>query len=166
MTNEMQLEIDGMGIVFYSEGAIDRIQKGEDYFSREYARPEDVARHIRKGDMVGFCTGSGGKYILKFCSGYPDEAISKEFPDAIRLAINVIGGAICVLDLFSLMKWPGECPQNQKVNVEDGIYHLTASTKLPESGFWGDNQIIYIHLKKIDSMPQLTWNNVPYLGGY
>ncbi len=166
MEHEMHLEIEGMGLVFYSEGAIDKIQKGEDYFSKEYEQPTDVANHIRKGDMVGFCTGSGGEYTLKFCEGYPDEEICKEFPDSIRLAINVVGGAICVLDLFALMCWPGDCPENQKVYLEDGIYHLTASTRLPSSGFWGDEQTIYIHLHKLDEMPPLTWTEVPYLGGY
>lgn len=53
--------------------------------------------------MVGFCTGSGGEYTLKFCEGYPDEEICKEFPGSIRLAINVVGGVICVLDLFALI---------------------------------------------------------------
>lgn len=165
MQNEVFLEIDGMGIVFYSEGAIDKIEKGENYFSREYEQPQDVARHIHKGDMVGFCTGTGGTFHLKFFSGYPNEETIREYPESIRLGINVVGGSICILDLFSLISWPGECPQNQKVLIDDGIYHMTLLTKLPESGYWGEDQTICVYLQKLDEMPQLSWNCVPYLGG-
>ena len=50
---DMNLTIDGMGIVFYSDGAVKNISEGEDFFSREYEDEEKVAEHIKKGDIVG-----------------------------------------------------------------------------------------------------------------
>lgn len=160
---DIDLTIDGMGIVFYSEGSIETIEEGEDYFHKEYDNPQQVAAHLQKGDMVGFCTGSGGNYLLKFRSGYPTLEIEQEFPIAIRLAIDVKGGKLSMIDLFWLLEWSKECPPGQQFEIEDGIYHMTVLTAKPSSGLWGDNQIIYIYFNKLDSMPKLTWTGVPLL---
>ncbi|MBE6754824.1 MAG: hypothetical protein E7559_10840, partial [Ruminococcaceae bacterium] len=100
---DMPIEIDGMGIVFYSTGAVADIPEGSDFLTNSYTRPEQVAEHIRKGDVVGFCTGSGGSFILKFREGYPPEEMCAD--TAIRLAIDVQGGKLCVDELFLLSEW-------------------------------------------------------------
>jgi hypothetical protein len=46
---DMNLIIDGMGIVLYSDGAVSDIEEGENYFNREFSTPEQVARHIKRG---------------------------------------------------------------------------------------------------------------------
>lgn len=56
---DVELCIEGMGIVFYSPATTKNIPEGIDFFKTEYSKPEDVAAHIKKGDVVGFCTGSG-----------------------------------------------------------------------------------------------------------
>lgn len=160
---DINLSIDGMGIVFYSDGAVKSIKEGEDFFENEYAKPDQVAKHIKKGDIVGFCTGSGGDYILKFREGYPSDKIDEQYPISIRLAIVVDGGRLCMIDLFWLSDWDSECPEDQQIKLEDGIYHITLNTKLPESGIYGDDQEIYVYLNKVDEMPELTWQGVPQL---
>ena len=122
---DMNLTIDGMGIVFYSDGAVKNISEGEDFFSREYEDEEKVAEHIKKGDIVGFCTGSGGNCILKFINGYPSSKIDEEYPISIRLGILIEGGRLFVKDIFSLMDWTKDCPENQQLKINDGVYYIT-----------------------------------------
>jgi len=160
---DMDLVIDGMGIVLYSDGVVNDIEEGENYFIKEFNTPEQVAKHIKKGDIIGFNTGSSGRYCIKFRSGYPNEEIEQKFPISIRLAINVKGGTLSVIDLFWLMEWSDDCPIEQQLSIEDGIYHLTVSTVKPKSGIWGDKQEIYIFLNRLDEMPELTWTGVPQL---
>lgn len=160
---DINLSIDGMGIVFYSDGAVKNIAEGEDFFENEYSDPDKVAKHIKKGDIVGFCTGSSGDYILKFRDGYPSDEIDEQYPISIRLAIVIDGGRLCMIDLFWLMEWDSECPEDQQIELENGIYHITLNTKLPESGIYGDDQEIYVYLNKVDEMPELMWQGVPQL---
>ena len=160
---DIELPLDGMGIVFYSDGAVKDLKEGYDYFQNEYSEPKQVAEHIKKGDVVGFCTGSGGNYTLKFRSGYPTIEIDEKYPIQIRLAINVEGDRIYIKDLFWLMDWYSDCPKEQQVEIEKGIYHITLCTVQPESGIWGDDQTIYVYLNRLDEMPQLTWQGVPQL---
>lgn len=160
---DLELDIDGMGLVLYSEGAVQELVEGENFFQRDYSTPQQVAAHIKKGDIVGFCTGSGGRYHIKFREGYPDESADEQYPVGIRLALDVKGGKISIIDLFWLMEWSRDCPREQQLSVEDGIYHLTVLTAKPASGIWGDNQEIYIYMQKLDKMPELTWEGVPGL---
>ena len=160
---DMDIFIDGMGIVFYSEGAVKDIKEGENYFESEYEDPDSVAKHIRKGDVVGFCTGSPGNYLLKFRDGIPNEKVRENYPICIYLAIKIDGGKLFVKDLFWLMDWKAECPMNQQLNIDDGVYEMRVYTAVPPSGYYGDNQIIYIYLNKVNEMPQLAWCGVPPL---
>lgn len=160
---DINLEIEGMGIVMYSPKNMEEIPEGYDYLTNEYNRPQQVAEHLRKGDVVGFCTGSGGRYNLKVRSGYPSAEIEKENPISIRLSIEVKDEQICFIDLFWLMEWYNDCPKEQCVNVPNGYYHVTILTSKPQTNIWGDNQEIYIFLNAIEEMPQLTWTGVPQL---
>jgi hypothetical protein len=160
---DIELPLDGMGIVFYSDGAVKDIKEGYNYFQNEYSEPKQVAEHIKKGDIVGFCTGSGGNYTLKFRSGYPTTEIDEKYPIQIRLAIDVDGDRIYIKDLFWLMDWYSDCPKEQQIEIEKGIYHITLCTIQPESGILGYDQTIYVYLNRLDEMPQLTWQGVPQL---
>ena len=139
---DIRLMTDGMGIVFYSPETNRDVPEGCNFFEEEYSKPEDVARHIKKGDVVGFCTGSGGNFMLKFREGYPKEDLLAEYPVVLRLGIDIQDEKLCVIDLFWLMEW---------------------STKKPDSGIWGDEQTIFVYLNKLNSMPELTWPGVPQL---
>lgn len=159
----IHLMIDGMGIVFYSPKTNKNIPEGCDFFNEDYSKPEDVAKHIKKGDIVGFCTGSSGNFTLKFREGYPEEKLLEEYPVAIRLGIDIQDEKLCVIDLFWLMEWSAECPLEQVVSIDSGYYHITLCTRKPDSGIWGDEQTIYVYLNKLDSMPEITWSGVPQL---
>ncbi len=160
---DIELVIDGMGLVLYSNEAMKYIGEGEDFFSKEFSTPEKVANHIAKGDIVGFNTGTGGKYNVKFREGYPNDEINEQFPVSIRLAIDIKGNTMSIIDLFWLMEWSNYVPEEQQIEVEEGIYHLTILTNRPSSGIWGDNQDIYIYMNKLNEMPALTWKGVPQL---
>lgn len=160
---DVELCIEGMGIVFYSPATTKNIPEGIDFFNAEYSKPEDVAAHIKKGDVVGFCTGSGGEFTLKFREGYPEEKVNKEYPVTARLGIDIKDDKLCMIDLFWLMEWSADCPAEQILIIEPGYYHITLCTKCPDSGVWGDSQIIYVYLNRLDEMPALNWQGVPQL---
>ncbi|MCH5345364.1 MAG: hypothetical protein J1E64_15160 [Acetatifactor sp.] len=160
---DINIEIDGMGIVMYSPKTVEGIPQGYDYLSKEYSIPYQVAEHLKKGDMVGFCTGSGGSYILKVREGYPSNEIDEQYPISIRLGIDIQDNKMCFIDLFWLMEWYDDCPEEQSIELEKGYYHITLLTCKPESGIWGDDQIIYVYLNKLSAMPELTWQGVPEL---
>lgn len=160
---DIQLMTEGMGIVFYSPRTNKNIPEGYNFLEEEYSKPEDVAKHIKKGDVVGFCTGSSGYYTLKFREGYPEERLVEEYPVAIRLGIDIQDEMLCVIDLFWLSEWGEECPLEQTFPIDSGYYHITLCTRKPDSGIWGDKQTIFVYLNKLDSMPELTWPGVPLL---
>lgn len=160
---DINLRIDGMGIVFYSPKTNADIPEGYNFLEEEYTKPDDVVKHIKCGDMVGFCTGTGGDFCLKFREGYPDERLSEEYPVAIRLGIDIQDEKLCMVDLFWLREWGIECPPEQILAIKAGYYHITLCTRKPESGRWGDGQTIYVYLNKLDEMPELKYNGVPLL---
>jgi hypothetical protein len=159
----MQFEIAGMGFIAYSPAATNQIAEGEDYFSASYSSPEDVAKHLMAGTIVGFCTGSPGSYTLRLLSGYPTNEIVSKYQHAIRLAIQVQDGKICFRDLFDLMQWTRTCPDEHCLKVENGWYHLTVCTNVPESGRFGDNQRITIWMNSVEDKPAIRWDGVPNL---
>ncbi len=160
---DLRLSIDGIGIVIYSNKSMINVAEGSDFFLSDFSTPKKVAEHIQKGDIVGFCTGSSGDYKIKIREGYPDEEISEQYPISIRLAIDVKGNAVSIIDLAWLMEWSNEVPIDQQIYVDEGYYHLTILTRIPDNGVWGSNQIIYIYMKRIEKMPQLKWDGVPQL---
>lgn len=160
---DMTLVIDGMGIVLYSPGMVAGIPLGSDFLREEFFAPEDVARHVRLGDVTGFCTGSPGTFELKFRNGYPSADIDRDYPVSIRLGIQVSGGELRVIDLFWLSEFDPDCPEEQTLALEDGFYHITLNTRKPKSGLWGDRQVIYVYLNKMPQMPELAWPGVPFL---
>lgn len=161
--NDVKLTTEGMGIAFYSPETNKDIPEGYNFLKEEFWQPEDVVKHIYKGDVVGFCTGTGGDYTLKFREGYPHKELDEEYPLSLRLGIDIQDDKLCMIDLFWLMEWSKDCPKKQILTITPGFYHITLCTKKPESGIWGDEQTIYVYLNKLDSMPKLKWNGVPTL---
>lgn len=157
------LSIDGMGIVLFSAEVMKDVVPGSNFLTAEFTNPEQVGAHIRKGDITAFCTGTGGDFILWFRNGHPDSNAEKEFPVMIRLALEVRGGSLQFCDLFWLSDWNTDFPQEQILSLPDGYYHITVCTKKPESGYWGDDQIICLYFNELEEMPELTWPGVPYL---
>lgn len=158
-TKEIILNIKGLGIILYSEYAVEEIGEEEDYFSEHYQNPEDVLKHIYSGTIVGFGTGSPGNYILKFYKGYPSE--KREYDYSFRLWIKVKERKVCIRDLYDLMEWSRECSDEQKIEIDDGIYHLTVCSNLPESGYRGDEQVIELYFNMLETTPKLKYNGIP-----
>ena len=163
VNKEIFLEIEGMGIVFYSNEAMADIAEGDNFFNKEFASPQNVAEHIKKGDIIGVNVGSSGSYYLHIRQGYPSEEMIRDYPIGVRLALNVIGDRVSFIDLYWLMEWSEFVPEEQTIEIEEGIYHISIVTRKPMSGVWGDNQDIYIYFEKIAKMPELTWDSVPLL---
>ncbi len=69
--------------------------EGCNFFNEEYSKPENVAKHIKKGDVVGFCTGSSGRFTLRFKEGYPAENLLAECPSE-QTAPNVFTRLVCL----------------------------------------------------------------------
>ena len=163
MKNEIVLDIAGFGIILYSPPAVRHIQEGSDYLEEAFWHPEDVARHVMASQITTFCTGSPGRFRLRFLDSPLDERRVGAADFKLRLGLQVQCGAICVRDLFDLLQWEAECPQVQRVPVPDGWYRLTVFSSLPSSGLRGDDQLIEIHLEPTAGMPPLRWEGVPHL---
>lgn len=163
ISKDIFLEIDGIGIVLYSNKAMLNIAEGDNFFNKEFASPQNVSEHIKKGDIIGVNTGSSGSYNLHIRQGYPSEEMIRDYPIGVRLALNVIGDRVSFIDLYWLMEWSKNVPKEQTIEIEEGIYHISIVTRKPVSGVLGDNQDIYIYFEKIDKMPELTWDGVPLL---
>lgn len=157
----IEIKIEGLGVIMYSDFAVSHIKEGEDYFSTNYQTSQQVLKHIYEGTIVGFCTSSPGQYNLIFRTGYPSELELESSEFKLRLAIDVRDGRICIRDLYDLMDWRTRCPNNQYVEIENGFYHITLCGNTPQSGILGDNQEIYVYLCKLDSMPTLKYAGVP-----
>jgi len=157
------ISIVGMGIVIYSNEAFKDIKDGSDFFKNEFETPEQVARHIKKGDIIGFNLGSSGNYKLHFRDGYPSEDMIEKYPLSIRLALDVKGNKVSFMDLYWLMEWSDEVPEEQVIDIKEVIYHITVLTSNSKKGAIGDEQDVYIYFKEIDEMPKLCWNGVPCL---
>jgi len=163
LNKDIIIDITGLGLVIYSEGNVGHIAEGSDFFESSFNDPIDVAKHIKKGDIIGFCTGSPGTYNIKLRTETVNDNIIKNYPSAISLGLEVKGGIVSIIDLYWLMEWNKDVPAEQQFNLDDGFYKLNVFTKKPESGMWGDNQEIYIFFEKQSEMPILTWEGVPDL---
>lgn len=156
INKDIELSIDGMGIAIYSNGVMSGIEEGADFFATNFAQADKMSEHIRKCDITGFCTGSGGDYSLKKREGYPDAETDNNYPVSIRLGLEVKDSKVSFVDIFRLMEWNSDIPEEQQIDLEDGFYHMTVLTRLPGSGYWGGDRTIYIYFQKLDSKPQLT----------
>lgn len=120
MNNKVHLDIDGMGIVFFSAETMKDVIPDTDFLTSEFTSPQQIANHIKKGDITAFCTGSSGSFDIHFFKGYPSIDTLEKFPVSIRLALDVQGGSIQFCDLFWLSKWNTDFPQDQIIALPDG----------------------------------------------
>ena len=163
MDQTVHFVIDGLGIAFFSAKAMENVAPGTDFFTAEFNDPKQIAAHIQKGDITAFCTGTGGDFDLHFCTSYPTPEIKEQYPVSVQLGLEVQGGSVRFCDVYWLMDWDDDFPEDQVIPMDDGFYALTACTRMPESGYWGGDQTIYIYFAKVDSMPKLPWTGIPYL---
>ncbi|WP_394903739.1 hypothetical protein [Clostridium butyricum] len=160
------LDIEGLGIILYSDFAVKHIEDDEDYLSESYDTPQQVAKHVNKGTIVGFCTGSPGTYILDIHNGYPSNQEIRISDLKLQLGIEVRDNRICFKDLYDLMEWDSESDV-EFVEVENGYYLVTLCGNIPMSGIAGDEQFINVYLTKVQTMPEVHYEAVPmFCKGY
>lgn len=162
-SNSIRLSIVGMGLIFYSPFAASEIKEGEDYFLSSFENPENVKEQALRGGIVGVNLGTPGDFILEMHFGYPSEEMVKNSRYKLRAGIEVRDELICVRDLFDLMSWSKNVPDNQIIRLDSGFYHMTFLSDDPPSGVLGDNQFISLYLQKLDEMPKLKFSGVPTL---
>lgn len=169
---DMRLSIDGLGIVFYSAGAVKDIPIGENFLEKEYWDPQKVAEHIWKGDIVGVCTeGDSYDFELRFRAGAPDAGIIEQCPAYLELAVMIDGDALNVIDLYWLMDWQNECPEEQRVEIEPGFYRMTLFAEPPlravkarmsseEFDEYLDRpRVIYVYLNRLEKPLESEWKS-------
>lgn len=159
----IRLDVSGVGIIFHSPQSARHISDGEDYLSSNYTHERDVQEHIQQGSIVGFGTGSPGTYVLQFHDGYPDDSVLQAAEFKLRLGLHCRGGVVCFRDLYELLDWQADCPDDQILALEDGYYHVTLYSDRPASGVLGDDQVIHIFLQELEDFPVLAEEGVPTL---
>jgi hypothetical protein len=150
---EIDLAIAGLGIILYSPPAVAHIPEGSNYMREHFWQRADVARHVMACQLTAFCTGSPGKFHLRFLRGPRNEDAVAAAAFRLRLGLQVQEGRICVRDLYDLMGWSSECPSEQQVCVPDGWYRLTVFSSPPLTGILGGWQTISIHLEPMTGHP-------------
>jgi hypothetical protein len=159
----MSLDVAGLGILFYSPEVMVAVAEGTDYLEDNYTTEEQVQSHIQRGTLVGFATGSPGRFALEFYEGYPNDEVLATSRYKLRLGLRCTGGVVYFRDLYDLLDWRHECPTEQQLQLEDGVYHVTLCSSLPASGILGDNQVIEFYLKKLSQFPALGKQGIPTL---
>lgn len=157
------LETTGIGIVFHSPRFVEHISEKEDYLESNYTTEEQVQSHIQSGTIVGFGTGTSGTFILRFHSSYPNEHFLHGCDFKLRLGLHCVGGKVCFRDLYDLMDWYRDCPEEQVLDLDDGFYHVTLCSNRPPSGILGDQQVIDVYLQPLDEFPELSKEGIPTL---
>ena len=160
-TQELKLDIAGLGIVFYSPFAVADIAEGSDFLSEHFWDPADVARYVNACRLSAIGTGTPGLFRIRLHEGTPPGDIDLQSVAAIRLGLEVRDTAICFRDLYDLMEWSASCPVEQTITWPDGFFRITVISSVPPSGVLGDNQLIDMHFERISEQPKLAWPGVP-----
>ena len=160
---ELRLEIQGLGIVFYSPPATDHITEHEDYLGEAFSSPRKVAAHANSGGLVAFETATPGRFRLTFNTVLPPIETLHQFEYTLQLPLIVQQGTVYFRDLYDLMDWTKDCPTSQKILIDDGYYLVTLCSNTPETGVLGDDQTIDLHFQQMDELPQLQITGIPSL---
>lgn len=160
---ELVLDISGLGIVFFSPELVRHIPEGSNYLATSYTTERQVQSHIQAGTVVGFGTGTPGVFILRCQTGYPEESQLLKSEFKLRLGLRCAGGTVCFRDLYDLSEWHSSYDHDKTIKLDDGIYHVTLCSDVPESGVLGDRQIIEMYFQKLDAFPRLSTQGIPTL---
>lgn len=159
----LRLDVAGLGIIFYSPFSAASILEDEDYLEKGFSNPDMVEKQAVEGQIVGVSTGTPGRFFLEVYRGYPEDAIVEKQDFKLRLGVEVRDRALCIRDLFDLLRWESKCPPVQVIELDDGFYHITLLSNMPPSGILGEDQIIQVYLQQLPEMPKLRYNGVPTL---
>lgn len=159
----VDLDIAGLGFILYSPFSVADISEGDDYFEAQFSEPERVEHQAIEGRIVGVSTGTGGRFLVQFYEGAPEDSELARHTYKLRLGVEVRDELLCVRDLYDLLNWTANCPPEQKLSLENGFYRLTLLSNDPPSGIPGDRQFIAAYLEHVSVLPKLRYNGVPTL---
>ena len=161
--NRLNLEISGLGIVFFSPTSVAHIEEGEDYFDSHFNEPSEVAQHVNECALTCFGTGGPGEYNLEFSlSKYPGAGYDNS-DIAIRLGIEVKDRVLIFRDLYSMLDWDKDFSSDAKFELDNGFYLVTVCTSLPSTGLLGDSQNIKLWFEAKSKKTEINWPGVPML---
>jgi len=163
MIKSFELEMVGFGFILCSPFSTSAIAEGEDYLESSFEKPALVEQQALDGKIVGVSTGTPGRFLFEVFEGYPPNENLDSYKYKLRLGVEVRDRTLQIRDLFDLMEWEANCPNEQKIDIDNGFYHITLLSNDPQSGIPGDNQSILVYLQKLNEMPQLNIQGVPTL---
>lgn len=157
------LELEGMGFIIFSDYAVANIKSGEDFLSAHYWKPQDVAKEVNSGRILGVCVGEPGTYIVKVREGWPCDELRDNTKLKRRLSIKVSDGQVYFEDLYSLAYWTGTYAQHKErsIKIDNGCYTILLAGNIPNTGLRGDNQVIYMYFIKDAEFRETQYQGVP-----
>jgi hypothetical protein len=163
MITSFKIDMQGFGFICCSPFATNTISEGEDYLATNFEDPSEVEKHAKECSIVGVSTGSPGTFNFQVYENYPTSDTIDLFEYRLRLGVEVRDNIFQIRDLFDLIDWTKDCPQEQKLTLENGFYHITLLSNTPDSGVLGDDQEILMFLNKLESKPEINISGVPSL---
>ncbi len=161
---DINLEVTGMGMILYSDHAVVKIKKGDNFFADSYSTVEDVLKEVNSGKIVGICLETPGQYIIKVREGFPSDELIDNSKFKLRLSIEVDEqNRIYVRNLDDLSDWEAACDSSQIVDVEKGYYTVLLLSNMPNIGYFGDEQEIYMYLERDDVFITPHFKGIPNL---
>lgn len=158
-----EIEIDGLGFIIYSEGAISHINEGENYLESHFMDGEEVVDSINKGEIIGISTGSSGECVFEWIEGEPKPEFYESHDFAFQVPINVTGGKIIIRDLYDLADWTKEPPVNQVLEIEDGLYSIIVVGSLQSVDYCLRTRDIYLFIVRDEDAFLAQWDTIPSL---
>ncbi len=159
----IDLDIAGLGLILYSPFSAADIREGDDYLETEFSKPEMVERQAMEGRIVGVSTGTGGRFLVEFYEGAPENGELARHSYKLRLGLEVRDRLLCIRDLYDLLDWTPKCLPEQELPLDNGFYRLTLLSNDPESGILGDDQVIAVYIEHVPALPKLRYDGVPTL---
>jgi hypothetical protein len=161
--NDQVVEIGspGLHILLYSPHALSELEAGGDY-GRHFPDGADLVDYINACKMgaIGI-RWPAREYWLHF-SATMDHSVIARASDHVRMGVTVSGQVLCVRASDDLFKWSTECPNEQLITLEDGVYEVTACM-VP---YDGEGPVrIYLHFAPTPARPELGYDRVPELFG-
>lgn len=159
----VKLRVDGLGLILYSPFAVESIPEGDDYYSTNHLYADQVVQHTNRGTLVDIATGTPGRFLLHVYLGRPRPEGVQAGDPILQLGIEVRDRQVHVRDVNDLMDWSRDTPPTQIISLDDGFYALTATSRRPDSGIWGDNQRINLYFDRVERLPELHFEDIPSL---
>lgn len=161
---DIVLELESMGFIIFSKYAVAKIEKGEDFLSTHYWKPEDVAKEVNSGGILGVCVGGPGTYIIKVREGMPCDELRDNTKLKRRLSIKVSDEHVYLEDLYSLACWMdtyAQYDEERSIKIDNGYYTILMAGNIPNTGLRGDNQIIYMYFIRDADFKETQYQGVP-----